>query len=132
MKRRQPVFVHGHDLTVDNCFVGKAIECSRYGRKSLAEILSVARREMRTAFTPEPDSPLAIEFELQLPLRAVRQVRDGEAKHRFEEASVHDRGVVVQIGNFWSNLSPMVGPPELIVTTHAGDWSRDRAPIRVL
>jgi hypothetical protein len=43
------VLVHRNYLTVDDCFVRETIECSRDGRESVAEFLSFARRQMRSA-----------------------------------------------------------------------------------
>ena len=42
---------------------------------------------MRSAIALDPDAAIAVEFELELPFRTVRQLGDGEAEHRFEETA---------------------------------------------
>ena len=45
---------------------------------------------MRAAVALDPDAAVAVELELKLPLRALRQFGDREAEHRFEETGVHN------------------------------------------
>jgi hypothetical protein len=44
----------------------------------------------------DPDSAVAVEFELLLPLRSLGQFGDCQAEHRFEETGVHNE-MIVQI-----------------------------------
>jgi hypothetical protein len=65
------------------------IERSGDSRKSLAEVLSIARSEMRAAIGLDSDTGVTVKFELELPLRTVRQFRNGEAQHRCKETGIH-------------------------------------------
>ena len=76
---RHAILVHRRYLAVDNGFVGKTIQGARDGRESLAEITPVARCEMRAAIALDSDAAVAVELELQLPLRTLGHFGDREA-----------------------------------------------------
>jgi len=49
----------------------------------------VAGCEVSATVALDPDSAVAVQFELQLPFRTLGQFGNREAEHRFEETGVH-------------------------------------------
>jgi hypothetical protein len=89
VERWRTILVDGHDLAIDNRFVGQSVQSASDGRESFAEILPVARREVRAAVALDSNAAVAVKLELQLPLRTLGLFGDREAEHRFEESGVH-------------------------------------------
>jgi hypothetical protein len=92
--------VQSHNLAIDDGVVRELRESVCYGRKPGRKIIPVAGHEPNSASAPDSKRAVPVEFDLVFPIRSFRQLGNGQALHRLDEAGrVFGRPFLVRLNH---------------------------------